>query len=178
MDNRRMGVEGSAVAGHGWMGQRPMEVARAINHAVMATEWMARLILFLAALLVLYYAADRKPPFEVLSSTYAEAPAGEYVTMHAKVRRDADRGCNADFWRYMYDSTGTRFDLGHSQASSEAIAQMERRSPGSLSVAFRIPGSAAPGPATLQTVLLYRCNRVHAAWPIEVTTDMPFTVLP
>ena len=155
-----------------------MEVARAIHHFVIATEWLARAILVLAALLVLYYAADRKPPFEVYSSTYSEAPAGEYVTINAKVRRDAHRGCNANFWRYMYDAKGTRFDLGHSQASAEAVAQMERRSPGALSVAFRIPSAAAPGPATLQTVLQYQCNRVHHWWPIEVTADMAFTVLP
>lgn len=155
-----------------------MEVARAINHFVIATEWMARVILLLAGLLVLYYAADRKPPFAVLSSTHAEAAPGEFVIVHAKVRRDAGRGCNADFWRYVYDSNGTRFDLGHSQASAEAVAQMERRAPGSLSVAFRVPSAAAPGPATLQTVLQYQCNRVHHWWPIEVTTDLPFTVLP
>lgn len=178
MANGGMGFEGSAVARLRGHAQRSMEIARAINHAVIATEWLARVILLLAALLVLYYAADRKPPFEVYSSTYAEAPAGEYVTIHAKVRRDADRGCNVHFWRYMYDSTGTRFDLGHSQASAEAIAQMGRRSPGTLSVAFRIPSAATPGPATLQTVLQYHCNRVHYWWPIEAATDMAFTVLP
>ena len=155
-----------------------MEVARAINHFVIATQWLAHVILALAAVLVLYYAADRHPPFAVLSSTHAEASAGQFVIIHAKVRRDADRGCNAHFWRYVYDSTGARFDLGHSQASAEAVRQMERRSPGSLTVAFRIPSAAAPGPATLQTVLQYHCNRAHTVWPIEVTTDMPFTVLP
>lgn len=155
-----------------------MALARSLNHFVIATEWMARLILLLAALLVLYYAADRQPPFAVLSSSHAEAAAGDYVTIHAHVRRDADRNCNAEFWRYLYDASGTRFDLGHSQASAEAIRQMERRSPGLLSVAVRIPSAASPGPATLQTVLQYHCNRVHHWWPIEVTTDLPFTVLP
>lgn len=139
---------------------------------------MARLILLLAALLVLYYAADREPPFAVLSSSHAEAAAGDYVTIHANVRRDADRNCNAEFWRYLYDSSGKRFDLDHSQASAEAIRQMERRAPGLLSVAVRIPTAASPGPATLQTVLQYQCNRVHHWWPIEVTTDLPLTVLP
>jgi hypothetical protein len=178
MDNRRMGSQGSSLALDQRFGTLAVEVARAVNHAVIATEWVARVILLLSALLVLYYAADRVPPFAVTSSAHAEARAGDYVTIHANVYRDTTRTCNADFSRYIYDSSGARFDLGHSQASAEAIAQMERRSPGSLTIAFRIPPSVAPGPASLQTVLRYRCNRVHHLIPIEVTTDMPFTVLP
>lgn len=173
-----MGFEGSAVARHGRFVARPVEVARAVNHAVVATEWVARLILFLAGLLILYYAADRRPPLALVSSEPASAAAGEYVTLRAVVKREPERGCNAQYWRYLFDSRGARFDLGHSQTSAEAIAAMERRSPGSLVVSFVVPPAAAPGPATLQTVLLYECNRVHHWWPIPVTIDMPFSVLP
>jgi hypothetical protein len=155
-----------------------MEIARAVNHAVIATEWVARVILFLAALLVIYYAADREPPFAVHGSEPAEAHAGEYVTINASVTRDVSRRCNTEFSRYIFDSHGTRFDLGRSQASADAIASMERRSPGVLSVAFVVPPAAKPGPAILQTVLQYQCNRVHHFWPIETTVDMPFLVLP
>jgi hypothetical protein len=112
------------------------------------------------------------------SSQPAQARAGEYVTLHASVTRDMSRRCNTEFSRYVYDAHGTRFDLGRSQASADAIASMERRSPGLLSVAFVVPQSAASGPAVLQTVLQYKCNRVHHFWPIETTTEMPFTVLP
>lgn len=178
MDNRRMGFEGSAVAGLGGRLERPMEIARAVNQAVVASEWIARLILLCAAVLVLYYAADREPPFAVTSSLPAEAAAGDNITIHARVQRDVSRNCNAEFSRYIYDSAGVRFDLGSSQASAQAIAQMERRSPGMLMISFRVPPTAASGPASLQTVLRYRCNRVHHWMPIEVTTDMPFTVLP
>lgn len=178
MANGGMGSQGLVVARLGRMAQRPLEVARALNHAVVATEWVARLILLLAGMLVLYYAADRKPPFELVSSAPASAAPGEYVTLRAVVRRDPERGCNAQYWRYVFDSRGARFDLGHSQASAEAIAAMERRSPGDMTLAFVVPPAAAPGPATLQTVLIYECNRVHHWWPIPVTIDMPFLVLP
>jgi hypothetical protein len=155
-----------------------MEIARALNHAVIATEWVARVILLLAGMLVIYYAADREPPFEMHTSEPAEAQAGDYVTIRAKVTRDVSRRCNTEFSRYVFDSHGTRFDLGRSQASADAIASMERRSPGALAVAFVVPHAAKPGPAIMQTVLQYKCNRVHHFWPIETTVEMPFLVLP
>lgn len=160
------------------MAQRPLEVARALNHAVVATEWVARLIVLLAGVLLLYYAADRVPPFGVIGSSYAEGRAGDYVTIRAHVRRDVSRGCNSEINRFIFDSTGARYDMGHAAISAETIARMERQTPGELVVSFRIPPNVAPGPATLTTVVLHRCNRVHAWFPIESTVDMPFTVLP
>lgn len=178
MDNRRMGAEGSIVARPHWQAGRSMEIARAVNHFVIATEWIARVILLCAAVLVLYYAADRKPPFSLVSSAHAEAQAGESITLWAAVKREPERGCNVEYWRYVYDSRGARFDLGRAEQSADAIASMERRTPGQMAPSFTVPPAAAPGPATLQTVLLYQCNRVHHWWPIPVTIDMPFTVLP
>lgn len=178
MADRGMGSEGFAVARPGGRLARPLEVARALNHAVVATEWVARLILLLAGMLVMYYAADRTPPFGVVSSTVPEAQAGEYVTIKAKVRRDVSRGCNSETSRFVFDSAGVRYDLGHASFSAETIARMERQTPGELVVGFRIPPNVAPGPATLTTVVIHRCNRVHAWLPIESTVDMPFVVLP
>jgi hypothetical protein len=173
-----MGFKGFSVARLGRMAQRPITLAEALNQSVVATEWVARLILLLAALLMLYYAADREPPFEMHTSEPSEAHAGDYVTIRAKVTRDVSRRCNTEFSRYVFDSHGTRFDLGRSQASADAIASMERRSPGVLAVAFVVPHAAKPGPAIMQTVLQYKCNRVHHFWPIETTAEMPFVVLP
>ena len=73
---------------------------------------------------------------------------------------------------------GSRFDLGHSTASAEMIYGVERASPGVLRVSVLLPSVMPEGPATLQTVLDYSCNKVHALWPIKVTTEMPFRVLP
>ena len=155
-----------------------MEIARAINHAVIATEWLARVILLLAAMLVLYYAADREPPFRLISTEPAEAQAGEYLTLRNKVHRDVSRGCNTEFTWYIFDSHGARYDMGHAQASAETIARMERKTPGELVISLRLPPNLAAGPATLQTVIHHQCNRTHAWVPIETTVDMPFTVLP
>ena len=155
-----------------------MRLAQSINHVVLATENVARAIIVLAVFVVLYYAADRTSPFAVIAVEPAAARPGEYITINAKVRRDVDRNCNAEFSRYLYDSTGARYDLGHAITSAEMITALERKRPGGLSITFQVPPAAVPGGALLQTVLDYKCNRTHSLWPITVTTDMPFTVLP
>lgn len=129
-------------------------------------------------MLVVYYAVDRTPPFGVIASSYAAGQPGDYVTIRAVVRRDISRNCNTEINRFIFDSTGARFDMGHSSMSADTIARMERQTPGEMAVLFRIPPNLAPGPATLTTVVLHRCNRTHAWWPIESTVDMPFMVLP
>lgn len=148
------------------------------NEIVSQTVRVAQIIIFLAIALVVYYAMDRDPPFAVVSVLPAQARPGEYVTLQATVRRDVDRRCSADFSRYLYDSAGSRFDLGRSSASAEMIDSLERTSPGFLKVSIKLPEVMEPGQADMQTVLAYRCNKVHTIWPIEVTTDIPFLVLP
>lgn len=127
---------------------------------------------------VAYYAMDRQPPFEVLSVEPAFARPGDYVTVKAKVRRDVSRHCDASFSRFLYDSAGARFDIGHSITSADMIASLEARSPGALALSVLVPLAMAQGPANLQTVLAYNCNPVHAWIPIMVTTNIPFDVLP
>ncbi len=182
MDNRGLGTERLALDGGGRVRAGSLEVAmgiaRTINHIVVATEGIARAIILAALCLVIYYASDRSPPFAVLSVEPSAASPGEFVTIKAKVRRDTDRACNAEFSRYLFDASGARFDMGHAITSAEMISSIERMNPGGLTIKFQVPPSAAPGAALLQTVLDYKCNRTHNVWPITVTADMPFTVLP
>lgn len=163
-------------------GARPVEVVRAVvgfaNQFILATEWLARCIILGGVTLVLYYAADREPPFYVISTEPAEVKAGEFVTLKSAVYRDVSRGCNTEFSRFLWDAHGARFDLGTSKMSADAIAMMDRKSPGRLTLSVHVPTAVAPGPARLQTTIMYRCNRTHAWWPIETSVDMPFTVLP
>lgn len=155
-----------------------MGIARSINHVVVATEGIARAIILAALVVVLYYAADREPPFKVLAVQPSSARPGEYISIRASVIRETWRQCNAEYSRYMFDATNTRFNLGTDLASHELIEAQERKTPGMLMLKFRLPEAVQPGPAILQTVLQYRCNRTHAFWPIDVTTEIPFTVLP
>lgn len=142
--------------------------------------WIAYALLLATVISVAVFAADRDAPFAVLSVEPAFAKPGDVVMLRARVYRDSSRECSAVFSRYVFDASGARHDDPSSPASASAamIEGMEKRSPGRLTLALTVPDKAAPGPATLVSSLEYRCNKIHRLWPIEVTTEMPFTVLP
>jgi hypothetical protein len=129
-----------------------------VDVALVRLAWLPRLVLLVAVVMVVIQAMDRHPPFEVLSVEPVSARAGEVVTITAKVRRDTD------YPVVMF--------------SDAMIDNMHRMAPGVLRVSIVVPSNAAPGAASLVSVLRYRCNRTHALWPIEVTTELPFTVAP
>lgn len=139
---------------------------------------LARIFIVVLLVAVAVLATDREPPFAVLSVQPAAARAGDIVIVRAKVRRDTERGCSATFVRYVTDSESTRWLIDHGNASSAMIAHLEKRSPGTLALAVRVPYDARPGPAEMETVLDYACNKTHYVWPIQVTTQLGFTVLP
>lgn len=141
-------------------------------------QWTATGILWAGLFSLAFFAADREPPFEVLEYHPAHARAGEYITITARVRRDVERRCSADFTRYLFDASGARFDLGSSETSADMIADMEAKRPGVLRVIVKLPEVMEDGNGALVSVLNYRCNKVHAFWPIQVTTTLPFTVEP
>ena len=138
--------------------------------------WIPRAVLVLSLMVIGYYAADREHPFRVVSVERSVAHPGEWVTLRASVWRDTSRRCSADYSRFLFSSDGSRYDLGDASASSDMIEALERNYHGLLGVSVRVPESMSVGHAELVTVLRYRCNKVHALWPIEVTTRMPFTV--
>jgi hypothetical protein len=141
-------------------------------------SWVPSLVLLIALVVILIQITDRRPPFEIRHVEPAFARAGEALTLHAEVWRDVDRKCSAEMSRYVFDANGARWDYPVSMFSSSIISRMEQATPGALKVAIIVPVGAAPGRAELVSVLSYRCNRAHALWPIEVTTHMPFIILP
>lgn len=145
---------------------------------MMPFDWLATFVLFVTIIAAGFLALDREPPFAILEVEPAAARAGETVKLHMTVRRDVERECSAEFTRYVFDSGFTRYYIDRGQASADFIRNLEKKSPGHLNIAFTIPADVDPGPATLETVLDYRCNKMHRLWPIEVTTIAPFTVLP
>ena len=161
-----------------------LKALRFIDGWLQRGVWVAQIIMVLCMLIAVLYAADRQPPFAILEVHPAEARPGEIVTVTAHVWRDRDRNCSATFSRYLFDSQHARFDLAADNkgspyfASDAMIDRIEADSPGMLSVRFLVPTGMAVGPAVLQTELRYACNQMHRIWPIEVTTRMPFTVLP
>lgn len=149
-----------------------------LDEIVESLMWLFRTIIVAGLLAIVWYAMDREPPFAVVDSPQTFASPGGWLRVTADVRRDVKRNCEAEFTRYIFDSRATRYDLGHAVASPQMISQMEKQSPGKLKVAVLVPAGAEPGPARLVTVLEYRCNKVHNFWPISVTTEIPFEIVP
>jgi hypothetical protein len=178
MDNRRVGAKRASVGVLHRIYAGSLSMMRVANEIVMQTVRVAQLIIIAALALVVYYAMDREPPFAVVSVIPASARAGEYITLEAVVRRDIDRKCSAEFSRYLFDAAGSRYDLGHSISSAEMIEQIQETYPNILRISLMLPPTMEVGLANMQTVLEYQCNKVHRIWPIIVTTDIPFTVLP
>lgn len=153
------------------------EVARAVDRVARHTVPVAQAILAVAFVIAAGYMLDRRAPFEVIAVEPASARAGDYVVIRAAVRRDASRACNASSARFLFDAGGYRYDLGQSIASAEMITDMERRAPGQMLIAVKLPEQIALGPAEIKTVLDYVCHKPHILWPIRVTTTLPFTVV-
>lgn len=149
-----------------------------IDGVMVRLAWVPRIMILIAVVLVIIEASDRKPPLQLLSVEPAAARAGETVIITSRVWRDGTRNCSAHRSRSMFDAASVRYDYPTAVFSDAAIDRVERETPGLLRVAVVLPLSAAPGPASVVSVTQYRCNRVHALWPIDVTTVMPFTVLP
>ena len=133
--------------------------------------------LIVGFLALVWFAADREPPFTVLRVWPASAAPGEEITIHVDVKRQIDRNCSARMSRSIFYSTQERTDLGTAHFSAQTIAAMERATPGRLHVNFVVPKGADPGPAALVSSLEYVCNATHRWVPIEMTTTMPFTIL-
>lgn len=131
------------------------------------------------ALVALYWALDRTPPFVMHEYTVFNASRGETAYVNATVERDVGRDCTVNFVRYLIDANKARHDIGGTQhMTAAALQQMERDMPNSVRLAVRIPADAPVGPATLVAALEYRCNPMHALWPIDVLMLIDLKVLP
>ena len=149
------------------------------------TSVLERYILFswavigACALVALYWALDRTPPFVMTDYTVLNATRGETAYVNAKVERDTGRDCTVTFVRYLMDANKARHDIGGTQyMTAAALQQMERDMPDSLRLAVRIPADVPVGPAALVTALEYRCNPIHALYPIDVLLEIRLEVLP
>jgi hypothetical protein len=154
-----------------------MKTLDLINRLLAPLDRIALVFLIALGVAAIVLALDRRVPFSVVSVEPAYARPGQIVVIRATVHRDIKRKCSAEFTRYAFDAEWPRWYLDSGQAGPALIETLEERSPGQLAVAFRVPDDAAPGVGTLETVLGYRCNKVHYLWPVQVTTAIPFTVL-
>lgn len=124
-------------------------------------------------------AADRSPPFQLVSYSAAPAQRGSLAFIDSEVRRDVTRPCSVKFSRFLIDAAGTRWEmLPLSAITADGLRAFEAASPNRLRFPAEIPRAAAVGPATLITSLAYRCNVVHDIWPIDLVLAYKLEVLP
>ena len=184
--NREMASNssGRAVAGSRYAGQDNEVLAlmgrfiTRLDKLLIPLDRLALIFLSLLFLAVVVLAFDRKPPFTVASIERTSARPGEVVVITANVSRNPDRQCSASFVRYLFDGNQTRWYLDQGFASFAMIEEMQARTPNKLQFAFEVPVKAAPGQASVTTVLQYVCNQVQVFWPIPVTVEFPFEILP
>jgi hypothetical protein len=150
------------------------------------TALLERMMWFWIAILVVsvgqlaWWAMDRDPPFQVLSYRVWPVRAGGVLWIDADVRRDLARDCHVELSSSIVDSIGVRWDLGTTQSvSPEGIRELDAKSPGKLMRKMQLPPGMTPGPASVLSSMIYRCNPLHdVARPISVQTRFDFEVLP
>jgi len=132
------------------------------------------------AVVLACWAVDREPPFAITGPVVAtDAKPGGTATFVMPVRRDLDRECSVQFYRFLIDGNRYRHDQAAMIMSASAVRAMdERMTPGWLRMTVHIPENAAPGSAMVVTNLSYQCNPLQRWWPIQVTTYLHFRINP
>lgn len=143
-------------------------------------RWVPRLALVGVLVWIGVMEFDREPPFKLLSYATNQPTPGGTLIVRAHVRRDLERECSVTFSRYLFDKVGARHEAsGQQLMTPQALRNMDALAPGELNLQVPIPSIFPPGPATLTTVLEYRCNPLQDLLrPISVELNMAFEVLP
>lgn len=143
-----------------------------------AASFLPILMHVLVAGQLIVWGLDRQSPFVLDSYTATNATPGGTVFFVGNVERNVSRKCSVEYSRTIYDKNNFSYDVSGMQLRSpDALTNLDTRSPSRLLVAVELPTGIPPGPATMLTVLNYRCNMVHNVWPIRVTLPMKFEVL-
>lgn len=153
---------------------------RAATRIVERLIWLWRAILVVCLLQVAWWAADREPPFRLISAVTNSPEPGGVLHVTALVHRDLERDCSVTFSRYLFDAAGFRHDsIGPQLMTPYALRTMDAMAPGQLNIRMRIPEEFPPGKGTINTVLEYRCNPLQDVMrPIQVEMNIPFEVKP
>lgn len=134
--------------------------------------------LAIAAMWVLGWYLDSKPP--LVMTHYAVSPAYPGGTMVAvvDVQRDLSRNCRAEYSRRFVDSQGASHSIeSGTLMTAQAIKAAEARNPGKSIFAVVVPYGAPPGNSKILTPLVYYCNPWHNMYPLEVSLELDATVL-
>lgn len=131
------------------------------------------IVLGLFALSALPWLFDREPPFVYENDVVAERVAQNTVSLSYAAKRI--RACPVTVERFL-TINGSRFYFSPFTLSANNIRRLEDENPSRVKVLLEVPGGAAKGQYFYNVRLDYRCNPLHALWPISVAFEVPFTL--
>lgn len=141
--------------------------------------WIPSLVICLAVVQIVVWAADREPPFKVLNGEVVPPTnVGGVLKIRGDIRRDVTRGCSLTVSHWIEDRVGFRSYLPIVEMSADSLIRLEELAPGKTRFSNMVPHSVAPGAAIYHAENRYVCNPIHLIWPIVVVTRLPFEVLP
>lgn len=138
--------------------------------------WIPLVVIALSTVQIVFWAMDRKSPFEVIGSHVDPVKPGTHATMLIDVRRDLDRTCRVDTLRWL-EVNGYRTYLEPLSFEAADIRELGRVSPHKVKLFIYIPQWFPYGPANYRASLSYECNPLHKIWPIIYQQTIPFEVL-
>lgn len=117
------------------------------------------------------WASERNPPQVVLSAKVAEVTVAPGGLMHVAFEGERYRPCAIKIDRILYDAQ-------HVRSTLEDVEMASTGAPGRFAVVvpISVPRSFAEGTAIYHTIASYRCNLLHALFPIIEVLDVPFEI--
>jgi hypothetical protein len=150
-----------------------------LNQLADTWMWFARSCVVVGLVIAIGYSFSRSPPYRLLSYQVEPVRPGGYAVFHSRVWRDKKRDCSVQYSRFLKFADGSELAGPVTIASDAMIDDLERDAPGEATVRVLVPEGVPPGPATMRTVLHYRCNPTqYVLPPIEVTVQRNFYILP
>lgn len=140
-------------------------------------RWLCTAMLLLCFCQIVVWAADRKPPLELVGWNI-ERPVypGGPLRITLAVQRDLTRECDVRVSRHIEDGRGFRFDLPQLFMDAHAIAALQATLRDENRILVQMPDDAAPGGGKYISALSYACNPVHRLWPMRVRHELPFEI--
>lgn len=130
-------------------------------------------ILGLFAVSSLPWLFDRDPPFIYQNDVVVERVTPNTVSLSYAAKRV--RACPLTVERFLIVN-GNRFYFSPFTLSANNVRRLETENPNRVKILLEIPGGAAQGKYFYNVRLDYRCNPIHALWPISVAFEVPFTL--
>lgn len=127
-----------------------------------------------AAGLLIYWAADRSPPMSLIADEpEGEARIGGMLTIRSEVIRHR-RDCRTKVEQMVVDGGRYRHvldDLEFAAVPGPLGRDVYRRT-------VQLRSNTLPGLASFRIIVSWRCNPLHELWPIVLSSEVPFTLLP